>query len=602
MRDSSEVKTPAPWFQVRFANLDREAKCLVGETIFQSARRAGIRIVGACGGRGACGTCIVRLQSGEVEPLHPATERARAPRRGKDWMRSCQVRPLDDCSVEIAPRSLAPVVRAEVDGQGAATISPDPAVRAHEVIIAAATMTQGGADADRVLDELRRHGAAHIDFIALRELPGLLRNSGWRLKAWVRDDEVIGVRAPGGRTLGLAVDLGTTNAAGFLMDLETGTRIASLGIENPQGSYGADLVSRVNHAIRSPGGGAELQAAAVTAIAGLARDLCEAVSVATDDIVDMAICGNTAMHHLLLGLPVAQLGRAPFVPAMCEAMDVKARDLGLAAAAGAYAHLMPNVGGFVGGDHVAALLATEERWSEATAIVMDIGTNTEISLIHRGNIATVSCPSGPALEGGHISCGMRAAEGAIERVRLENARFELKVIGEVEPVGLCGSGVIDALAAIVQSGLVDRRGGIVPGHAAVREHEGHREIVLADEVIFTQDDVRSVQLAKAAIRSGIDLLLRATGIEESAIERVIIAGAFGAYIGLEGAIAIGLLPRLPLERFEQVGNAAGVGVRMALASLALRERARQLAERCHYLELGSLAGFQKTFLGRIGFD
>jgi uncharacterized 2Fe-2S/4Fe-4S cluster protein (DUF4445 family) len=288
---------------------------------------------------------------------------------------------------------------------------------------------------------------------------------------------------------------------------------------------------------------------------------------------------------------------------MCEAIDIKARDLGLTTAPGAYVHLLPNVGGYVGGDHVAVLLATENRWAKTTTIVMDIGTNTEISLVHRDRITAVSCPSGPALEGGQIGAGMRAAEGAIERVRAHNGRLEIEVIGGgAQAVGVCGSGVLDALAAMLELGILDRRGRICVGHPAVREKGDRRKVLLAPGVAFTQDDVRAVQLAKAAIRAGIDCLLREAALEEDAIERVVIAGAFGAYIGLEAAVRIGLLPALPLERIEQVGNAAGVGVRMALASAALRDRARLLALRCHYLELGSLPGFQRVFVRRIGFE
>ena len=605
----AEMKPPAPWFQVRFENLDREAECNEGETIFHSARRAGVRIVGACGGRGVCGTCIVRIASGEAEVRRPESPGADTAPRVREWVRACLTRPSSDCVVEIAPRSIAAVARAEVGGQEV-IITPDPVVRSHDVVLAPAVMGTvehgGGADADRVIDALRADGAARIDLFALRELPGLLRGTGWRLQVTVRGDEVIGVQTSGSRSLGLAVDMGTTNCAGFLVDLESGARLASLGIENPQAAYGADLVSRVNHAIRSPARARELQAAAIAAIVGLARDLCEAVSAVPADIVEVAVCGNTAMHHLLLGLPVSQLGRAPFVPAMCEAIDIKARDLGLATAPGAYVHLLSNVGGYVGGDHVAALLATEHRWADTATIVMDIGTNTEISLIqgiHGESITTVSCPSGPALEGGHIGAGMRAAEGAIERVRAKNGRLEIEVIGgDAEAVGLCGSGVVDALAAMIDIGLLDRRGRILTGHAAVHEDGDHREVMLAPGVVFTQNDVRAVQLAKAAIRAGIDCLLREAGLEEDAIERVVIAGAFGAYIGLESAVRIGLLPALPLERIEQVGNAAGVGVRMALASAGLRDRARGLAGRCRYLELGSLPDFQRVFIRRIGFE
>jgi len=600
MRD--ELKSPPPWFEVRFDNLDREARCLEGETIFQSARRAGVRIVGACGGRGVCGSCIVRVMSGDVAVR--TDQPAGAPPRTKEWVRACLSRPSSDCVVEIAARSIAQVVRAEVGGEDVEFV-PDSVVRSHEVVLAPAVLGHSGssADADRVLEALRDQGASRLDLFALRELPAALRQADWRLQAMIRGDEVIDVRRAGGRNLGLAIDLGTTNCAGFLTDLETGTRLASLGIENPQAGYGADLVSRVNYAIRSAAGARELQSAAVAAIVGLARDLCEAVSAAPTDLLEIAVCGNTAMHHLLLGLPVSQLGFAPFVPAVCESIDIKARDLGLATTPGAYVHLLPNVGGYVGGDHVATLLATESRWTSATSIVMDIGTNTEISLVHGESITTVSCPSGPALEGGHIGSGMRAAEGAIERVRVNDGGMAIEVIGgDEQAVGICGSGIVDALAAMVALGIVDRRGRILTNHAAVREHGDIREVVLAPGVVVTQNDVRAVQLAKAAIRAGIDCLLREAGLKDDAIERVVIAGAFGAYIGLDSATRIGLLPNVPLERIEQVGNAAGVGVRMALSSAALRDRARTLASRCRYLELGSLPDFQRIFMRRIGFD
>ena len=569
---------------VRFANLDRESACRPGETLFQCARRAGIRIVGACGGRGVCGTCLVRVVSGDYE--------SRAEARADGWLRACKLVPLGPCTVELAPRSAAPIVRTEV-GARAAPFILDPAVRVHELALTPPTLDDPQADADRLLQGLTNKNISKVDFDLLRQIPGLLRQHAWRVRAVSRGNEVIAVCAPAARTLGLAVDLGTTNVAGFLVDLQTGERLGTLGIENPQASYGADVVSRLNHAIRAGGGAPELQAAAAVAIGELARDLCEAAGASTGEIVEIAVCGNTAMHHLLAGLPVAQLGRAPFVPAVTFPLEIKSRDLALPGAPGAVAYLLPNIGGFVGGDHVAALLATEARWDGRTALVIDIGTNTEVSLIDPQGISTVSCPSGPALEGGHISCGMRAAEGAVERAQARDGRLELKTIGDAAPVGVCGSGVVDAIAAFRALELVDR-GGRIAG--------GRREIVLAPGVAFTQADVRAVQLAKAAIRAGIDLLLETSGIEAQAIERVLIAGAFGEYLGIEAAVAIGLLPPLPLERIEQVGNAAGSGVAMALASLESRARAVELASRAHYLELGTLPQFQKTFVRRIGFD
>ena len=587
---------------IRFANLGREVLAYKGETVLQCARRTGVRIVGACGGRGTCGSCKVRILSGDIHLVRPdaVDEECAEPRR--EWVRACLVRPITDCIVEVASRAAAPVVRVDVEGDDTCAVYPlAPVVRSHDVELGGPVVAEVSPALERLLAALGEGTANRIDLGALQTVPMMLNQNAWRLRASIRDGEMIGVGPHGQRKIGLAVDLGTTNVAAYLTDLESGKCLARLGIENPQVAYGADLITRVNHAIRTPHGHIELQSAAVTAITSLAKDLCAAVDAPVDAIVDIAVCANTAMHHLLLDLPVSQLGRAPFVPATCVALDVKARDLGLAMLPGAYVHLLPNVGGFVGGDHVATLLATEERWSDSTTVVIDIGTNTEVSLMHRGTIITTSTASGPAFEGGNISAGMRAAEGAIERVRFVDGEIRIDVIGDVEPVGLCGSGVIDVLAALREAEIINRRGSICSGHPGVRDNYGRREYLLASQVAFTQDDVRAVQLAKAAIRAGLDMLLREAGLAEEAIAHVVIAGAFGHYLDIASAIAIGMFPPLPMERFAQVGNAAGAGVRMALASGATREHASHLATRCRHLELGTRPDFQKAFLGRIGF-
>ena len=591
-------------YRLRFAHLDREIAVGAGESIYQGARRHGVRIVGACGGRGTCGSCMVRVSEGEVAPLDCAGQEEGA--RGRRWLRACRTGLRSDCTIEVAPRSLAPVARAEPEGGAGEVLPLHPAVGARDLDLPAATLEDNLADMDRVRRALGEDELS-IDLAAARALPGLLRRHAhepaWRLRAWRRGDELIGFGAPGSPTLGLAVDLGTTNAAAFLIDLESGARLASLGIENPQAAWGADLVSRINHAAKDAEAAADLHRAAVEAIDALAHDLCRSVGRKPEDILDVAVCGNTAMHHLLLGLPVRQLGRAPFIAAVREALDVKARELGLHVAPGAWVHLAPNVGGFVGGDHVTALLASEEEWAGCTtALVMDIGTNTEISLIHGGRIWSASAPSGPALEGGHIGCGMRAAEGAIERVRLEDGRLAVDTIGRKPAIGLCGSGVLDTLAVLRRGGLVSAQGRLAQAHPDIVAvpGKGGRAVRLAPEVLLTQDDVRAVQLAKAAIRTATELLLDEAGIVAAAIERFVIAGAFGAYIDVASGIDIGLFPALPRERFRQVGNAAGAGVRRLLASTAARARARELARACRYTELSSRGDFQKAFLGHIG--
>ncbi len=620
MTDAAAGPARAAIHRVDVPALDRSIECREDETLFAAARRAGLRIVGACGGRGHCGSCMVRVTEGRVH------------RDGEDphkkWLRSCCVQPRSNLAVELAPRSLAPVVRADVSTGGAGEALPfDPGIAAIELTVPPATLQDLASDGDRVRAAIAALPSASappcIDASAVAALPGLLRRHGWCVQARLQhapagQRPVIGGFArPGAPLLGLAVDLGTTNAAAFLIDLASGRRLASLGLENPQVAWGADLISRINHAITVADAAGQLRRAAVQVIDALAHDLTRAVGASVDDIADVVVAGNTAMQHLLAGWPVAQLGRAPFVAAASEALDVHAARLGLKVDAGAKLHLAPSIGGFVGGDHVATMLATEPHWLQPGAtLVMDIGTNTEISLVRRaGNsvrIASTSSPSGPALEGGHIGSGMRAAEGAIERVRIEEGELQLQVIGGGRPVGLCGSGVLDALAAFVQAGWIDARGRIVAGrHAAIGDADGVRCITLADEaeerrrlipaVRFTQHDVRAVQLAKSAIRTGVKMLAAEAGMDELQIDRFIVAGAFGAYIGIEACIAIGLLPPLPRERFQQVGNAAGLGVQQMLASRERRARAAEIARQCRYVELSSRSDFQKTFLQHIGF-
>ncbi len=586
-------------YRLHFPHLEREIVARAGESIFASARRHGVRIVGACGGRGTCGSCVVRIGAGEVDQADGAAA------DGRKWLRACRISARSDCTVEVAPRSLAPVVRTETDDGAKETLPLDTAIAALDLALPPASLADNLADADRLRRALGG-AACTIDLGAARQLPAALRageeGGRWVLRAFSHGAELIGFAAPGRRPLGLAVDLGTTNAAGFLVDLETGERLASLGVENPQVAWGADLVSRINHAARDARTAAELREAATAAIDALAHDLCRAVGQTPAEIADVAVCGNTAMHHLLLGLPVKQLGRAPFVAALREAVDLRARDLGLAVAPGARVHVAPNVGGFVGGDHVTALLATEDEWAaRRTALVMDIGTNTEISLIHGGRIVSASAPSGPALEGGHISCGMRAAEGAIERVAFEGGRLRARTIGNKKPIGLCGSGVLDTLATLHRAGLVSDQGRLAREHPDILALGNKRAVRLAPEVLFTQDDVRAVQLAKAAIRTATELLLDEAGVAADDIERFVIAGSFGAYIDVASGVAIGLFPDLPRERFVQVGNAAGVGIRRMLASRRARTRGAELAAACRYLELSTRGDFQKTFLHHIGF-
>ena len=597
--------------RLHFPALDRHIDCREDETLYAAARRSALRLVGACGGRGTCGSCKVRIVQGQV---HAESDAPAGP-----WQRACRLRPASDLTLDVAPRSLATIVRAEIGSAGhEAQLPHDPALIAVELRVTPPTLDDPCSESARLCRALAAERpdlpTPSIDWAAAVELPALLRAHGGRLSARLALGDgaprLIGGVRSGAPLLGLAVDLGTTNAAAFLVDLASGKRLASLGLENPQAVWGADLISRINHAIRDPAAARALRQAAVEAINALAHDLARAVGATAADIAEVVVAGNTAMQHLLAGWPVAQLGRAPFVAACNGAVELPARELGLQMALGATLHLAPGIGGFIGGDHVAALLATEPLWQQpGTTLVMDIGTNTELSLVQDGHIASASCPSGPALEGGHIGCGMRAARGAIERVSLDDkASLRCQVIGGGPPVGLCGSGVVDALAAFVGAGWIDARGRIVGDAAAIAEVDGVRTITLVDEtahapaVCFNQHDVRAVQLAKSAIRTGVRLLTADAGLAEAQIDRFVIAGAFGATLSVDSGVAIGLFPDLPRERFNQVGNAAGLGVQQMLASRERRSRAARLATECKSVELATRTDFQKTFLHHIGFQ
>ena len=559
---------------VRFSDVGRTVSTQAGETLYETARRSGVRIVGACGGRGTCGSCMVRVEG------------------SRKWERACQLRLDGDACIEIAPRSLAPVVRAEADG-GPESLPLDTTIRTRLVAAAAPTLDRPVADDDNVL----AGGGASPS--AARALTTILRTSDWTAELRLRDEKLIDAVAPGRPLLGLAVDLGTTNLAGFLVDLRTGERLAGCGIENPQSGWGSDVIARIN-AARDPKSESALTTTIRQALAALAHDLCFAIGAAPRDIVEVAICGNTAMHHLLLGLPVQQLGRAPFVASVRNAMTVRARDLDLGVCEDAEVHLAGNIGGFVGGDHVTALLATEEKWlAPGVTVVMDIGTNTEISVIRDGRILSASSPSGPALEGGNISCGMRAAEGAIEKVFVRDGRLRIATIGDADPVGLCGSGVLDVLCAAQAAGIITPGGRILSSHPDVEMVEGKATIRLARDICVNQHDVRAIQLAKSAIRTATQMLLEAAGLNEGAIDRFLIAGAFGAYLSVESGIATGLFPDLPRDRIQQIGNAAGLGVRRMVASAQARRRASEIARTAQYIELSARPGFQRAFLANL---
>lgn len=588
-------------FTIDFEPIGRRGPCPTDQSLLESARQLNVDIVSICGGVGSCGQCKVQVIAGQVTPRTSDEEAELSARELEQGYRlACQVYPLSDVKVHVPPESLTAPQRTQVEGLEVDT-APEPAVRAVEVELTAPTLDSPLPDDVNLLAAVAQSADLRnpvIDFHLQQALSWQLRDLGWKVSAALRGQEVVAVAAPGAKWVGLAVDIGTTKIAAYLVELETGKTLAAKGLMNPQISYGEDLVTRIAASGRAPAEAAKLQSLLVEALNQLAADLCAETSLDTAHIVEAVVVGNTAIHHLFLKLPVKQLGLAPYVPATCAPVEIKAREVGLQLAPGAYLYMLPNVAGYVGADHVAMLLATRAAETEKTTLAIDIGTNTEICLNYKGKLTSVSCASGPAFEGAHIKFGMRAAPGAIEHVRLENDRLEIQTIGAEPPVGVCGSGLLDVVAQLRLNNILDRSGRMGE-HPRVRR-QGVAEFILAERpsqesITISQKDVRELQLAKAAIRAGIQALVTAEGLTEGDIEQVIVAGAFGTFIDISSAVTIGMLPDLPLERFSQVGNAAGTGARLALVSLSQRTKAAEIAARDGYIELASVPNFQRKF-------
>ena len=541
-------------FPVTFLPLGKKVLCTENKILIESARRAGVRIAAACGGHGSCRSCAVRIEGAVPQATDAERQDFSADEIAAGWRLACLTHPIGPCTVYVPAKSAAAAVLDEVTGLLVVPIQ------------------------QAILQPTTEKGI------------------------WRRGEQLVGP-VEGLRALGLAVDLGTTNLAASLIDLESGLVIATAAKENPQAVFGADVISRMVQALHVDGVARQLQDLAVQAIAEMAAGLTEGHP---EQIAEIAVVGNSVMQHLFLGLPLDSLARAPYLPQTLDAVEVLAADLGLDLAPGAWLYFGPNIAGFVGSDHVAALLDTLIDFPGGRWALIDIGTNTEISLYVEERITSVSCASGPALEGGSLTCGMKAARGAVERIWIEDSKLRLSVIGGAEPVGICGSGSLSLLSELRRTNAINARGRLAASHPLVREQDHKLEFVLASEdqtgalpVVFTQDDVRSVQLAKGAIRTGLDLLLAEAGVDAGELDRLIVAGAFGKYIDIDEAFSIGLLPSGTRERIVQVGNAAASGVQRMLVCSEMRSRAEKIARQAQYIELASEPGFQGAFMRRI---
>jgi uncharacterized 2Fe-2S/4Fe-4S cluster protein (DUF4445 family) len=574
-----------------------------GRTLLDAITNAAVSVPTDCHGRGVCGKCLVRLGAGEVTPSTQAElERLSGQQLADGWRLACQTSPLSDrVSIDVLEtRGRRQILSASKLHHGAV----HPAVIKSLVELQRPSLADARSDAERLRE---RFPDAQLPLSVLRQAPVVLRANGWRALVTRYGRRIVDIEPPDAGTgvYGAAVDIGTSKIVVYLFDLAAGRQVDQEALENPQMRFGEDVVTRITQAMA--GSLDELARSAREGINGALEHLFTRQRILARNLYDMTVVGNTAMHHLALGVSPEGLGAAPFAPVVDEPLQLRGADLSLAMNPEGGVHFLPPIAGFVGSDALAVAAATRLAARRLPSMAIDIGTNTEISLSVAGRVTTTSCASGPAFEGYQITHGMKAVEGAIERVSISRAGrvTSIATIGGAPPVGICGSGVVDVLAGLVRTGVVDGTGRMQL-HPGVREGRQGREYVVAEgprgDVVFTQHDVRALQLAKGAIATGWALLTQRAGLELNDLRHVYVAGAFGNYLDVGNSLAIGLLPPVPPERIAFVGNAAGVGAQMALLDVGARRRIAQLRTRIGFLELATDRDFHAEFASRLGFS
>lgn len=596
-------------FIIEFEPVGRRVKTETGSTLMQSAVRGGIDLMTVCGGNGTCGACKIRLQKGNLSPLTTIEKDCLSIKEIKAGLRlACQAVPMSHVVIDIPPESLSTKQRTQLEGEEE-EIQIDPPVKVISLDLERPQMDDLRADDERMTQGVVQAGydSLFIPSQCSRTLGMTLREQQWHGKIVLgltkKTPELITFLSTKQKPYGIAVDIGTTKLAVYLVDLETGMVLAKQGAMNPQIIYGEDIISRIAFCNHKKDGRKILQRKLVQILNQSIRKMCNENRIKKEEIVSAVLVGNTAMHHLVCGLPVRPLGEAPYVPAVVNAQMFPAAEIGLDIALDAPVYLPPNIAGFVGADHLAMLLASKAWNSKHNIIAMDIGTNTEISLITNRKIFSCSCASGPAFEGAHIRFGMRAADGAIEKVNLSK-KMRIKTIGDKPPVGICGSGIVDVVAELLKAGIIDRRGAFKPDAHNVRKGEKGREYVLAPafetgidkDIVVDRNDIHEIQLAKAAIQAGWLTLLEVTNLHLEDLDEFIIAGAFGSYTDIKSAIRIGMLPDIPVAKFRQIGNAAGLGARQLLLSRRKRSDAERIKKLVEYVELTTYPKFMAHYL------
>ncbi len=635
--------TPDPVSEhlVVFTPSGRRGRFTPGTTVLDAARRLGVDIDSVCGGRGICGRCQVEVSEGEhakhaivsaASHLSPVSEveLAYAADRGLAAGRrlGCTACVEGELVIDVPPESQVhrQVVRKEADAH---PIEVNPVVRLHYVEVEEPDLASPTSDLGRLRAALEREwGLTGLTFDAhvVAGLQRALRTGGsepqspaWRVTVAVHDGSTVTAIWPGFHeaAYGIAFDIGSTTVAGHLCDLHTGDVLASAGEMNPQIRFGEDLMSRVSYVMMHPGSEKELTRAVRGCLAKLTAELANDAGVSRDDILELTLVGNPIMHHLLLGLDPTELGGAPFALAIDEAVRLPASQLGLPVHPGARAYVLPCIAGHVGADTAGVILSEAPYLGEEINLIVDIGTNAEIVLGNRDRLLAASSPTGPAFEGAQISCGQRAAPGAIERVRIDPDTLEprYRVIGNdawsddpgfagTHVTGVCGSGIIEAIAELHLASVLTTD-GTIDGALAARSPrivtDGRTFSYLLSDgepvLMITQNDVRQIQLAKAALHAGCMLLFERYGIER--VDRIRLAGAFGNHIDPVHALVLGLVPDCDPAHVTSAGNAAGTGARIALLDGAARAEIEEVVQQVEKIETAVEPRFQELFVGAM---
>jgi uncharacterized 2Fe-2S/4Fe-4S cluster protein (DUF4445 family) len=612
----AQIVEGAERVHLRFEPDGAEVRVPNGTPIFDAASWNGIAIDSTCGGHGTCKKCKVRVVEGSV-PLSPVDPRAFSPdelRAG--WRLACRAEARSDLVIEVPPLQTRP--KAALVGVGRHVILR-PAVQKRHLVLDEPTMEDQRSDVARVLDALDDL-EPRIELPVVRSLGRVLRAANFDVTAVVVDDVLIDVE-PGDtseRRYAIAFDLGTTTVVATLLDLETGTPAAVRSMLNRQQPYGADVISRVSATMMDEAALGALEARAHETLQQLAAEVCEEAGVAPQEVYEITVVGNVTMMQMALGIDPEPLSMAPFIVAAHELPPATAADFGVSVHPRAPAVVFPSLGAYVGGDIVAGMLASGLTRDKRLRLFIDVGTNSEIALGSQERVLATAAPAGPAFEAAQIRCGMRAAEGAIEGIKLRDDRIALEVIGDAEPVGLCGSGLVDCVAELVTAGLLDHSGRYVADEVAAEiaprlserlTKVGEERVFVmhwrgedpANAVYLSQRDVRELQFAKASIATGWQILLAELGVDPGEISQVLLAGSFGAYLSPSSAVKIGLVPKLALPRIVSAGNVASEGAKMAALSHRERAEATSIVHEVEYVELSGREDFNDLFIDQLAF-